>query len=828
MQQWDDDALGEINSIEAARLALRGALDTIRDLQALNSKAKAEVQDESARRKLNEDLAAAAAAKAEQLQKQVETWEKERQTRSQDEERWRNAARLEVRAEERARMEETRLQTEAELARLHAELQQMAALNRERGDSQTGALAQLKKLLESREAEVLAARREKEEMAKRVEHDMQLYEQVRQQRDRELSSSLKGRELEIADKDREIAALRAKIEELTKTVEASVREGEKRLLRAEEALRREYQEREARLSAQFAQREGDLQAHWAQLETGLWQRTKEARGKLDQTIDAQFEERTRALADRTQQADAQLAARRQELEADFARRCAESEAAYSANEKRLLQSWSDKEQRFLKNFEDELVREKTEIQESWSQRVRQLDVDHEAGRHDLAREREKLESEFRHRQAVLLDEAARRDAERVRQQDDFTAKKAAELERAFEERCSALRQKELAAQQQYAARLQALEETFARKDAASREEFNTLRQQLLDEQSRAVASEKAALENQLEQKARALQEAYAAKLAELDRFRQTEEERSRSWKAGVEADFAQKQKLLDCQWAARDRDLLTRHDVALEQQRRSFHEETAKLREAFEARLRQIETEALRRQEELKASAEQREREIQGAWLLQEGDTRRRNQEELNALRADYDKSLRIEKERSAAETARIRTELQSRLDRTAEQHRAESDARERALIEKDLLVKKTEEDARSRAGDMQAKLDQLEKQHQESWEDLRRREHAGSQARQALHEQHQKAAAQNELRYLDRERALQALWNQREAEQAALHQAAMEKQHAQFLQELAQRDEAHRQALEEGWKRLDAEYRQKLESLEKDREIKRRKFLGS
>ncbi len=51
MEEWDDRALREINSLDAARLAIRGALATIRDLQDQNGVLKGQVQDDGAKRK---------------------------------------------------------------------------------------------------------------------------------------------------------------------------------------------------------------------------------------------------------------------------------------------------------------------------------------------------------------------------------------------------------------------------------------------------------------------------------------------------------------------------------------------------------------------------------------------------------------------------------------------------------------------------------------------------------------------------------------------------------------------------------------------------------
>src|SRR3989339_1919562 len=126
MNQWDEEALREINSLDAARLAIRGALATIRDLQDVNAQAKADVQDEAAKRKLVETKVAELAEQINGWHKQAGEWEKERAERAAGEARWRDAVRLEVRAEERARIEESRSLMEVELARLHAELQQMA------------------------------------------------------------------------------------------------------------------------------------------------------------------------------------------------------------------------------------------------------------------------------------------------------------------------------------------------------------------------------------------------------------------------------------------------------------------------------------------------------------------------------------------------------------------------------------------------------------------------------------------------------------------------------------------------------------------------------
>jgi hypothetical protein len=456
MNQWDEEALSEINSLEAARLAIRGALSTIRNLQDINIQAKAEVQNEAAKRQSAEAQVAELNGQLDRWRAQAEAWEKEGQQRAQGEQRWREAARLEARAEERTLIEENRARMETELARLHAELQQISQSFRARTQEQARSLGQIKKALESQEVELLAARREKDEVARRAQHDAQILEQLRQQRDQEINSFIKSRELEIA-------ALREQVAELNK-------------------------------------------------------------------------EKARALADRAKEVEAQLAARRQELEDEFQRQRGEAEARAADDKQRALQSL-----------------------------------------------RENMESELRRRQEVLLESAARKDAQRVREQDDFTTRKSAELDQAHAQRLGELLEKEAA-----------LEESFRQKEAAAQAGLERRRREFFDEQDRAVAAEKESWAGQFAAKKRALEAADAERSAELERFRQDEERKYRSWKTLAEAEFSQKARSLDAQWAARERALLIRHEAGMEEQRRIFQHEIQQVREQLEARLRQIETEAPR------------------------------------------------------------------------------------------------------------------------------------------------------------------------------------------------------------------------------------------
>ena len=75
MTDWDEEALKELNNLDSARLAIRGALATIRDLQDQLVKQKAQVQDEAARRKMAEARMGELNAQLERWQEQAKEWE---------------------------------------------------------------------------------------------------------------------------------------------------------------------------------------------------------------------------------------------------------------------------------------------------------------------------------------------------------------------------------------------------------------------------------------------------------------------------------------------------------------------------------------------------------------------------------------------------------------------------------------------------------------------------------------------------------------------------------------------------------------------------------
>jgi len=285
--QWDDRALREINNLDAARLAIRGALATIRDLQDQNSAMKGQSQDEGAKRKALESRLAEMDGRLADWQEQAQKWERETAQREKTMQHWKAEARAEVRAEERARVDADHARTEETLARLRADVVSMAKANKGKEE----AWAELRRMLDARDADIMGLKREKQDILAKVKLDAQQLEMLREARDREMSAANRSRELEITDNDREIAALKRNLAEGQMALAAIAQDRELDVKAREEELVKAYQLKEADLVTRYQKREAELQARWSELETGLWAKTKESRAKLDEAVQKQFEER---------------------------------------------------------------------------------------------------------------------------------------------------------------------------------------------------------------------------------------------------------------------------------------------------------------------------------------------------------------------------------------------------------------------------------------------------------------------------------------------------------------------------------------------------------
>ena len=783
MNDWDEEALREIGSLDAARLAIRGALATIRDLQDINSQAKAEIQDEASKRKHVEAKAAELAAQLEQWKKEAEQWAQERAERAKNEGQWRDSARAQVRAEERARIEEARVRVDEELCRLRAELESMVSLQKEKDQK----WSLLKKQVEARDAELLAAQREKLDLSNRFAHDADMLERMRQQRDREIAASIRSRELELEDKQREIQALRSQGDELKQVLAASAQDQELKSKAAEEKFIRDYRAKEQALGEKYAKREAELQSSWSELENGLWARTKDAREKLDKAVNGQFEERARSLADRTKETESHLAARAKELEESFIRKCAEAEALYAQREHALQEGWRDKESKSILRFEGELAHEKALVQEAAAARTRSAEALLDEKLRELALKAEQLDAEFRHRTSLALEEHARKDAERLRAQDDFVAQKAAELDGEHRARISELNEKDVVRQ-----------EAFNLKETAASQELNEKKLDLLEQHERAVELEKSALHEQLEQKARTLDEAFRAKVLETERAQAALEEQYRNWKASVVADYALKEKDLDKRWHTREQELLRNHAIAMETQRGDFHIESQKTRDQFEQQRKRSELDFFAREAKAKDAYERLERELKETWAAREDELHKLHEAHLEAAREQHRKELRLHAEHAANETGRVRTAGALEANALREAHQKDAAAKDRQLADKELLRQAEADAGQAAVAKIREKLAEAERMHQALTQDFWARERSWEAERQGARDQQKQLDAAREQKFFELERSLQSVWSRKEAEAAAAHQAALEKQHALFLEDLAQREEAHRLAFDE------------------------------
>ena len=687
MEQWDEQALREINNLDAARLAIRGALATIRDLQDGNAGLKGQIQDEAAKRKNLESKLARVDEKLADWHAQAEGWAKERAERDRLMEQWKAEARIEVRAEEKARLEDDRRRTEETIAHLRADIGGMAKGQKEREEG----WAQLRAELERREMEIAALRREKEEAVDRARHEIGMVESLRTARDREIAASIRSRELELQDRTNEIAALKRANDEAHKTLTALTAEQELRVKAREEVVAKSYQMKEKELVERYQKRETELQAQWSELEQGLWAKAKQSRSQLDEAVQKQFEERGRQLAERAAEIEALLATRKAELDADFTRRCTEAESRYADNERRLADGWGEKEKRLVARVNAELDGERTALREDWLARGRALEIEHaERLRASDARAAE-LEREHKHKAARLLEEAARKDGERVRAQDEFVALKAAELDKLYEEKTALLAESRRLIEEEAREREERRQNDYLSRQAALVEEHELRRAELLEEHRRATSAESASLAAQYEQRQHALDEEFRAKAAENDRAARAAVEQYEAWKAAAREEFLRKEKDLDARWVARDGELTRKYETALEDQRRTFTTESSALRDQLEMARRRAEEEAVRREQKLRADFDLGLARLRETHARDHAERAAAHEGRLTEMRSHHEQALQLARTQSFEEFAREKTKLADENARLLERVHAQHAEAERKALDAAARLKDAE-----------------------------------------------------------------------------------------------------------------------------------------
>jgi hypothetical protein len=471
MTQPGPEDFKEIRDVEAAQLALRGAVATIRDLQEKIASLKGGLQEAAGREKAAKE--AAAALRKELASAQAEALKREGEARTR--------LRLEVREEMRAQAEREHSRQEGEIARLASQLEEWRKVHRRREEEWEG----VRKLLDRRESELVALQREKLDILGRVRSDSDMVQSLRERRDEEILQTVRGREAEISE-------LRGENSRLCEALSRAADERGAAVAEIESRLRREAAAREASLRERYCLREAELEKSFGELENGLWQRAREAREKLDATAQAQFDERARQLADRSAEIEAILERRKAELEAGFEERRRRLDARLAELERSLRAEAAAREadslaraESGLREREEGLRRREEALEEEARRLARRAEedacaVDARLKAELLARERV-LEEAFQRRRLEMEEKALAAEKEQRAQWTQRKMDLLSEHERACEaERAS------LAAQ--FSARGRALEESYAARvaglesaHASLEEQFRSWKAVALDE-----------------------------------------------------------------------------------------------------------------------------------------------------------------------------------------------------------------------------------------------------------------------------------------------------------------------------------------------------------
>jgi hypothetical protein len=519
-------------------------------------------------------------------------------------------------------------------------------------------------------------------------------------------------------------------------------------------------------------------------------------------VQTQFEERARQIADRAKEVEDLLARRSRELTEDHEKRCAEAEAHYAADERRLLASWSEKEQRLLAKLDEQLNQERGVMQATWAERHKALDAEHAERLRQIAAKIEELESGGRRDRSRLLEEGARKDAERVRAQDDFVSRKDAELDKLHQEKLTVLAERARALESEAKGREEARQNEYLARVAALEAQHEMRRGELLEEHRKTVEAEKFSLSAQYDQRQHGLDESYRAKVAEAERAARALADQHQSWKEALREEFLRKEKDLDSRWAVREAEFISRYETALEEQRRTFSSEALEARSRLETQRRQIEGEALNREVKQRTAAEGREAALLSKHARDFRELQAAHDLRLTALRLAHDEDLRMVREKAFEDLARERSGLQKDLSNLQErlaQAQAESD---RARIT----------DA-SRVKDLESRINALEADRRALSESLGAVEKEAASLRAAIAERDRMRAVER-ARLMEEAKLSATAELARHLEEAERDRAlALEERRVELEKAHASRRRALEAALAERGRALDV----KEQSLEED-----------
>ncbi|MEK7656954.1 MAG: hypothetical protein AAB412_04305, partial [Elusimicrobiota bacterium] len=327
-----------------------------------------------------------------------------------------------------------------------------------------------------------------------------------------------------------------------------------------------------------------------------------------------------------------------------------------------------------------------------------------------------------------------------------------------------------------------LQERFLGKEKALGDDWTRRKMELLEEHEAAVEAERASLSAQAEQKSRALEESYAARVVELERTQAVLEDQYRSWKDAALSEVVLKEKNLDSQWHAREQELVRRYEAALEQERRSSALERDKTKAQYETQLKTAEQEMFARSESMRLGYERMEAELADGAARREDGLRAAHQEELAGLRERHDQALSAQGRHFENEQLRRAGEHALEVKSIKEKHQARVQDLEKILAEKDLELLRVRE------------LSQKAQQEKAAlWEELQGRETKLQAERLSMEEAQKAREAQREEKYLALERRLQEIWTSKERDFLLQHEDALSVQARKFAADV-QGIEAERQ----------------------------------
>lgn len=376
----------DVTDLETARLALRGALQSVHNLQDLNARLKGEIQDYLHREKaLNERMI--------RLQKEInESYAQLDQKNAVDRERdaaVREALRQEVIVEQNQKW-----QTEIDALR-----QSVQNWNEVRRQKETE-LRMIKEALLQKESEVFSLQKEKIASEEKAHRDLV----------DAIAKARSGVQLAIDQ------VVRAKDHEIT-DLKKQVAEGPAEVERRMQLLEQDFRRKEQVMLLQFRERQQALELDWTQREKELWAETSRSRQTVEAELKKQWENRQKDLdqAFEARRAANEKETRQKERSMDdrLALREAELNQIWAAKESSLAQEWARREKAIAEEFQANLDAERQRAAEAMEALKRETDAWRQAQdetwkiRETEYRKAHKetedaLRESFRHREVDLL------------------------------------------------------------------------------------------------------------------------------------------------------------------------------------------------------------------------------------------------------------------------------------------------------------------------------------------------------------------------------------------------------------------------------------------